>query len=314
MSEIKPVYNCTQDELYAAIILILKSYFEEQALFAGLKGKYTVDYGNELMVKVKAAQLMPSDSQRLGEQGLLREEMLKQLNLALDKVNRLRLYIRDAYTDKAVRELKLKIAGFDDYNEAANANWDKVRTLMVTAKEFITTNEADLMANNNMPATFKAGFDALEAEIQPQITEMLNYRENNKQATAEKLKMNNAIHAEVMALCEDGAFLLRDDDAKKSQFIFSSVLEIITPPGASSLTVKVTRVSDGTAVLNANVKINREGTPEREAMNTEDGAYFGNLSAGTYSVQVDIEGQVSFVSFKDVETGVNARLDVKIGV
>ena len=235
MEDLKPNYNCSQDVLYAACELIITSLEEELVSFTALKPKYTVGFVGALRAELLAARTIPALTQRQSEQEVARINLLAKLTLCLDKLNALRLYIRDAYSDTGIREVRMQEAGFADYDKASRANWEKLVAFMDNASAFITLHEAELLATDNMPPNFKADFDALKVTVNPEIVAMLNMRENNKQGTSGKITANNALFISISGVCEDGAYIFRNDAAKASQFYWNAVTEIITPPGAAGL-------------------------------------------------------------------------------
>jgi hypothetical protein len=305
MEDLKPNYNCSQDVLYAACELVITSLNEELVSFTALKPKYNAALVTSLRADLLAARNIPALSQRQSEQEIARINLLAKLTLCLDKLNALRLYIRDAYTISAIREVRMMEAGFGDYEKAAEANWEKLEAIMNNAKVFIGLHEAELLAGDNMPAGFKADFDALAATINPEVVAMQNMRENNKQGTSEKILANNNLYTKVMAVCEDGVYIFRNDAAKASQFVWSSVSEIITPPGAAGLRGDVKDELTSEVIVGASVNVKRADSPMITVVTDVDGKYlFGSLPAGDYEGKVTNEGYQSVGFTVTISTGV----------
>jgi hypothetical protein len=296
MEELRPIYSCGQDQLYGGADLVIKSLTEELLSFTAFKGKYTNVYVTDLTGLLNTAKNLPALEQRLAEQEVARINLLTKLTLCLDVLNALRLYIRDAYPNAEIRDVRLKEAGFDDYTAASNANWEKLSSIMLKGKTFIVGHEAELLANDNMPVGFKASFDALEVTLQPEIVEMLNLRENNKQGTSAKIMANNALHLKIMEVCEDGAYIFRNDAAKRVQFIWTSVLELITPPGAAGLRGEVRASGTNVVIENVMVVLLPDGLPEITVYTDAQGKYeFKNLPATTYLLKADKQGYTTYV-------------------
>lgn len=305
MEDLKPNYNCSQDVLYAACELVITSLNEELVSFTALKPKYNVALVTSLRADLLAARNIPALSQRQSEQEIARINLLAKLTLCLDKLNALRLYIRDAYTVSAIREVRMMEAGFGDYEKAAEANWEKLEAIMNNAKVFIGLHEAELLAGDNMPAGFKADFDALAATVNPEVVAMQNMRENNKQGTSEKILANNNLYTKVMAVCEDGAYIFRNDAAKTSQFVWSSVSEIITPPGAAGLRGDVKDELTSEVIVGASVNVKRADAPMITVVTDVEGKYLiGSLPAGDYEGKVTNEGYQSVGFTVTISTGV----------
>ena len=305
MEDLKPNYNCSQDVLYAACELVITSLNEELVSFTALKPKYNAALVTSLRADLLAARNIPALSQRQSEQEIARINLLAKLTLCLDKLNALRLYIRDAYTVSAIREVRMMEAGFGDYEKAAEANWEKLEAIMNNAKVFIGLHEAELLAGDNMPAGFKADFDALAATVNPEVVAMQNMRENNKQGTSEKILANNNLYTKVMAVCEDGTYIFRNDSAKDSQFVWSSVSEIITPPGAAGLRGDVKDELTSEVIVGASVNVKRADSPMITVVTDVDGKYlFGSLPSGDYEGKVTNEGYQSVRFTVTISTGV----------
>ena len=305
MEDLKPNYNCSQDVLYAACELVITSLNEELVSFTSLKPKYNAALVTALRAELLAARNIPALSQRQSEQEIARINLLAKLTLCLDKLNALRLYIRDAYTVSAIREVRMMEAGFGDYEKASEANWEKLEAIMNNAKVFIGFHEAELLASDNMPADFKADFDALAVTVNPEIVAMQNMRENNKQGTSEKILANNNLYTKVMAVCEDGTYIFRNDSAKASQFVWSSVSEIITPPGAAGLRGDVKDELTSEVIVGASVNVKRADSPMITVVTDVDGKYlFGSLPSGDYEGKVTVEGYQSIGFTVTISTGV----------
>jgi hypothetical protein len=305
MEDLKPNYNCSQDVLYAACELVITSLNEELVSFTALKPKYNAALVTSLRADLLAARNITALSQRQSEQEIARINLLAKLTLCLDKLNALRLYIRDAFTVSAIRDVRMMEAGFGDYEKASEANWEKLEAIMNNAKVFIGLHEAELLAGDNMPAGFKADFDALAATVNPEVVAMQNMRENNKQGTSEKILANNNLYTKVMAVCEDGAYIFRNDAAKASQFVWSSVSEIITPPGAAGLRGDVKDELSSEVIVGASVNVKRADSPMITVVSDVEGKYlFGSLPSGDYEGKVTNEGYQSVGFTVTISTGV----------
>lgn len=303
----KAIYNCSQDELYEACELIAASLKEELAAFTDLKPKYTLAYATDLEVAIKDAKMLPDDDQRTSEQEAMRITLRGRLTTCLKRMNALRLYIRDAYDDPELQKVRMEEAGFKDYDAASNANWDKLVVMMLKGLTFINTHEATLLANDNMPPSFKTTFSDAMDGLDEQVTDYLSLRENMKQATQAKIAANNAIYLKVTDICEDGAYLFANDDAKKAQFVWAKVIEIITPPGAAGLRGTVKNGVTFEMVSGASVQIQRPGDPIKATSTNAEGKFdFGNVPTGNYTGKVEASGYVLLEFEAAMQTGVTS--------
>ena len=311
MEELKPSYKCSQDVLYAACDLIIASLDDELASFTVLKPKYNGALVTALRAELLAARLIPALTQRQSEQEVARINLLGKLTLCLDKLNALRLYIRDAYPNVDIRDVRMQEAGFEDYDKAANANWEKLEAFMSNAKVFIGLHEADLLASDNMPVGFKADFDTLTATVNPEVLAMLNMRENNKHGTSDKILAKNGIYSKVISVCEDGTYIFRNDAAKASQFVWATVADIITPPGAAGLRGEIRDEVTSLPIAGAIVMLKRGGFPEVTATTDADGKYeFTNLPVADYVGWVTCEKYERADFSASISTGVTSGKNI----
>ena len=307
MEDLKPNYNCSQDVLYAACDLITTSLDEELVDFTLLKPKYNAAFVTALRAELLAARNIPALSQRQSEQEVARINLLGKLTLCLDQLNALRLYIRDAYPIFAIRDVRMQEAGFGDYQKASEANWEKLEAIMNNANVFIGLHDAELLAGDNMPAGFKADFDLLAATVNPQVVAMLNMRENNKQGTSEKILANNGIYSKVMSVCEDGAYIFRNNAAKASQFLWVNVTDIITPPGAAGLKGDVKDEVTSLPIEGAIITLKHNELPLFTAISDKDGKFdFKSVVVGQYIGKVEKENYETLGFNVTISTGVTS--------
>lgn len=309
MEDVKPNYNCSQDVLYAACELIVTSLDEELVHFTDLKSKYSAAFVTGLRADLVSARAIPALSQRQSEQEVARIALVDQLRLCLDKLNALRLYIRDGYSSDAVRRVRMDEAGFDDYAKASEANWEKLVAIMNNASAFLALHAGDLTVGDNMPATFKVEFDALKDAVHPAIVAMLNMRENNKQGTSDKLLANNRLYGRVMDVCEDGVYIFRNDAAKASQFVWNTVCELVTPPGAAGLRGVVRDDVTSVPIGGALVELKMVNMPAVVVMSDAGGQYsYDSLPVGAYAGRVTKDGYEEHLFDVDIKTGVTSGL------
>lgn len=106
---------------------------------------------------------------------------------------------------------------------------------------------------------------------------------------------------------------LPETAGKEKRYIISSLLDIISPPGAASLKVKLIRDIDFIAIAGAQVKIQRDGFPAITKETDANGeAEMPNIDAGIYTVTVTIGGEPVRTFTKEVNVGTNARMELVI--
>lgn len=302
----EPDYKCTQDELYEGCELLLTSLNEELAKLAAFKAKYDPAFVTAFESTIKAAKELPNDDQRAAAHEIQRIQMIKftddQVRTALGS---LRLYIRDAFTDEDERRIRLREAGFDDYEAALKYNWEKLKGFFKSANDFITTHNSELSANNNMPATFPLEFTGMKTDIDSAVTKLLSLRENSKQGTQAKIIANNELNKQKNSICEDGQHVFRTDEARKSQFVWESILNLVSPPGKAGLRLDVKEQLTNNPIVEAECKFQKEGsTVITIKTDTEGKAFIDNIEPGKY------EGKISHPDYKILEVEVEITTGV----
>ncbi len=302
----RPSYNCSQDELYTAGYLIANSLEEELAAFTALKAKYNAVFVAGLRTEIEAAEAIADKEQREAESQIMRIGLVERVDGEVQNaLGRLRLYIRDAWENEAVRVVRMQEAGFGDYDEAMNFDWEKVKSIMNTGRTFVVTHSAVLSAGENMPAGFVAEFETMATEVNGEIDAYLNAKENVRQVTQEKVGANNVLFDKLMKICEDGQKIFRADAAKRVQFVWTSVLAVVTPTGAAGLRGTVKAFGTNVPIGGAVVWMQREGDVAVVFETDVNGRYYsGGLPAGAYKFKLNKEG------FGEIE----AEIELKTGV
>ncbi len=304
----EPNYKDSQDELYEGCDLLVISLGEELGQF-GFKPKYDGAFVTAFLTQIAAAKSIPDDVQRSAVHEVMRIEMQNRVKTDMrGALGDLRLYIRDAYADVEVRAVRLKEAGFDDYEKAMNLNWEKVKGILKNANDFIGLHLADLTANNNMPPAFQTVISNMKASADSDVTAFLNTRENTKQVSSDKVSANNALYKAATDICEDGQHVFRNNEAKKSQFVWDSIMTIVSPPGAAGLRLDVKEEGTNLPIGSVNVVIQREdgGIPLELVTNADSKGYFESLEPGVYNGTVKKTGYVDLSVTFEISTGVTS--------
>jgi len=284
----EPNYSETQDELYEGCELLATSMTEELTSLAAFKAKYDAAFVTGFRAAIATAKNLPDDDQRASAHEILRILMVKNTSGKIrTALNSLRLYIRDAY-EPAEREVRWKEAGFNDFEAAMKYNWEKLKGLLKKADDFITAHNADLIANDNMPVAFPATIANLKTDTDLDVTTLLNLRENSKQGTQAKIIANNELSKQKNAICEDGQHVFRDNDAKRAQFTWTSIMDLVSPPGKSGLKLDVKEEGTNNPIAEAEGKFQKPGSTIVIAKTDADGkAFIDNLEPGAYTGTIE---------------------------
>lgn len=284
----EPTYKCSQDELYEGCELLATSLGEELPQFSLFKPKYDLVFVTTFTNTINTARNLPDDDQRAAAHEVLRIQMIQSVDTDIrNALNSLRLYIRDAYSDPAEREVRLREAGFDEYEAAMKYNWDKLKGFFKNANDFITNHLAQLTLNNNMPPTFPPLISGLKTDIDTTVTQFLNLRENSRQGTQAKIIANNNLNALKNTICEDGQHIFRNDEAKRAQFVWESIIQLISPPGIAGLKFDVKENTTNNPIFQAEAKIQKQGGTIITITTDSSGkAYFDSLEPGLYNGEI----------------------------
>ncbi len=298
------LYECTQDELYLVCRLGWNACSDELAEMSAFKAYYTGAYITAKLAAITAAEGLPDEQERNTTHELLRLNLVNRASDALDAWQSIKLYINKAYPDKATQLVYYDAIGQKDYRAAANYNWEKVIHLLNNGLEFIQENSSALEAGNNMPATFIADFEAMRDTIRDNVELFLNSRQVTKEDTEEKVIANNGIYRELMEMFADGSHVFRNEEAKQAKFIFSRVLEVVSPPGMSGLRVRFIALGSNVPLEGVAAVFQKEGGTEISATSDDDGRLMMELTAGVYRMSATKEGYTPVIVQYDVETGV----------
>jgi hypothetical protein len=304
----EPTYKCTQDELYEGCELLAKSLEEEILKTAAFKAKYNAVFVTDFKNTINNAKNIPDDDQRAAQQEVQRIQMVKQVDDQVrDALGSLRLYIRDAYNEEEVRKVRLREAGFDDYEAAMKYNWEKLKGLLKNANDFITNHTAELTASNNMPPAFATTVSNLKTNIDQAVTKLLNLRENSKQGTQAKIEANNELNKQRAAICEDGQHVFRTNEAKREQFVWESILQLFSPPGPPGLGFDVKEQGTNQPPQGAVDAFQKTGSTIINITTDSEGkAYIQSIEPGNYTGTITLTGYQTLSVQFELSTGVTS--------
>ncbi len=189
---ISSIYHCSQSELYTAARLGWQSCQQHLVDFADFKARYTSAYIEAQLLKVETAAGLLSKQARTEASESLRVALVNEAETALGYWQRLKRYIADAYSAD-LQAIKLDAAGAEYYTKASQQNWDFLMALLQAGLNFIEGHEAELMANENMPAHFLVRFKDLKLSCAKLHQQFLDSSETANIQTQEKIAANNEV-------------------------------------------------------------------------------------------------------------------------
>lgn len=306
---LRPVYKCTQLELYSSLDTIWINYDDHQAALLTYKSKYNAAFSTAAKAAITAAKNLPDEEARNAESQNLRFEVVADGDKCTRNWQLLKGYIVEAFPGDN-QEAQLDAAGMVYYTNAANHNWEFTVGMNTSAKNFIAANSATLLAAGFMPAGFelqyKTDSDAFDTKYNA-----FKRAQQSSEGTDEKIKANNKIYEDGMKMCADATMFFVADDAVLKKFTFNTVLEIVSPPGSASLKLKFTDIATNLPMEGVTIKIVREGDHAKVATTDANGeAEFANINPGSYFCATAKTGYATLEFNKDVNTGVSARKEL----
>ena len=151
----------------------------------------------------------------------LRVALVNEAETALAFWQRLKRYVIEAYPAD-LQTIKLEAAGAPYYAKAGHQNWDFLMALLQAGLNFIETHEAELMANENMPAHFLPRFKDLKLNCVSLHQRFLNSSETANIQTQEKIMANNEVYNNLINMFLDGQEIFKKNGAQPD---YSSYLE-----------------------------------------------------------------------------------------
>jgi hypothetical protein len=310
-----PKYKCSQQELYEACKLLANNLAEHLDRFTAYKGKYNVAFVSNFKQMRIDARAIPDSDIRTADREVLRIELVELVKTQVyDAVNYLEGYIEEIYKNPEIRKVRKQEAGFAHYEAAMNDDWEEVNYLLEQGYTFIETHETELLdGGNNMPATFKGQFETLKNDMDGKISIFLGKKDNSKAGTAVKTRANNDLYDVAVSICSDGQIIFAREPEIKDQFVWQSILDVITPPGAAGLKVYVKNAVTFLPVVGALVKAQQEGEPARTLVTDEDGfGHFKSMVVTNYICNVTGPGLQELNFNVDIQTGVTSTKHLEV--
>lgn len=310
--EVKPIYDCTQEELYSLGESIMDNAGEDIADLVTIKSKYTDSWITLRRDQIAACRALPGEESRTFDFVQIRFELEKAGVDCTDNFQTLKRYVDEWKKPSEERKAAYNAAGQAKYAKATNNNWEELKGLNTTLIAFITANETALMDVGLMPPTFLATVTA-QSEAFDTLYGNFKLARETRDARNAKVIANNALYNEITLLGDDGRHFYRKNEGKRERYTMTVLLNFISPPGAASLTVKLKRLVSFLPIANAQITIQKAGFPAVTGnTNTDGAANLSGIDAGVYAVKVQVAGEPDRSYTKEVNVGTNARLELTI--
>lgn len=298
------IYRVSQSALYQVCTLIILNCKSRVSSFTAFSAIYTTAFLDAIIAAIAAAEALPSDAERALAHEMKRSELKNQAKVCRNMWQRLKRYIYKAFPEEE-RNMNYNAAGWENYAEASNDNWDKVKALMTAGSNYINAHSSELTA---MPAGFKDEFNEMMAAFGALMTEFHQAQISAGLGTDTKITANNAIYKQVIDICEDGQIIFADDESVKELFSFEHISRLVTPAGSSSVIVTVNNATNNEPMPNSTVTI------RGEVYTTDENGRVAKhqLSAGPAPVSVDADGFSPFTETVELITGSAKHIHVQL--
>lgn len=305
----KANYNCSEQELYTICELAWNSCSSQLASFTAFKPKYTTSFISDKRLAIQAARELPDEQARNEAYETAGINLKKAAKKCTDKWQMLKRYIADAYPPD-LQKPKLEAAGHDYFKNASNDNWDSVKGLTTSGLSFINNYEADLTANNNMPAGFKEEFKGLKEDFEKIHQKFLEAEENSAIGQDNKVTANNNIFSDLMSMLLDGQEIFKNDEPLLKQFVFSDLLYLAS--GAGTAGIKGLTVVQLIETPIPNAKVSIIGTTKTAFSNSVGQYEINQVASGIYTITAQAEGyQTITITNFEIKIGTVSTLNFK---
>ena len=216
-------FNCSQQELYLTSKQAWALCRKHLPRFARLKGFYTEGYIEDRLADVASAKAIPNHKMRKDEPSTNHIYMMVAIRECGGCFQVLKSYIRTAF-DEDLQKKKLDAAGQSFFAKAMSGNQAKLNDLNETALQFIASNVADLMKNDNMNAFFWDEYKTVVAHYNTQRKTYIESKKIAQDMRKEKTTANNNVHKNMMKMFSDAKAIFKRDPDLRSQFTFDGIL------------------------------------------------------------------------------------------
>lgn len=299
MNEDRPIaeYGCAQQDLYSVANTVKQSYLEKLTQFTAHNEQYDLGYGTLLGTRINTARNLPEADARTAVHAILHTELQGLGVTVLVKWGQLETAIEKSFAADTVGQRLLE-AGKGHYKGAYDEDWEATKGLLTASVSFVGTHAVALAAGG-LPSGYAADLSTLQTDFEAKYDAFLQAEENTLAVTDAKINANNIVYRQVMDICTAGKKIFRLDAAVREQFIFESVLALVTGGGAKHtlsglIRDKVTLVPIALAGVDVKRMMPDGGLQPVAVVKSDDTGHYKvpGLKKGKYLVRVEALGYV----------------------
>lgn len=300
----KPKFNCSQAVFVVVVETILSSLEEFLSVITPRRPKYKMAWITEVRAQLAAANALPDEAARQAASSIIRVDLSDLNRQCCNAWQELADFIRGAFAPNIV-DIQLKAAGHDRYEKAVKPNWPETKAMMKSGNDFMTANIGKLTSDENMDPAFATEFSSLMTSFNSMLLSYESSKEAIPIATDAKTDAFNEVYDTIRPMMDFVQKIFRDNEAVRTQFVFSNVVERVSGPGLAGARGTITNGVDSMPIENAMVKIWIENSPATfyTATTDADGKYLMNCPSGDYKLKVTAENYVDSAE-KDISISV----------
>ncbi len=301
----------SQQDLYLYAALGWENYKKQQPLFEEKISPYfTAQVADEQLAFIDSVKAKPGNVTRRSYAVQARIS----LEMANDAVTRLFLrgkwHIARAWDNAQTLESKLREAGNENLEDGLRYHWASTSSLIDSFKLFLSNNATDLLANNNMLASFPSEFATAANDFEGAWMLFKQKRGDAKIGTGDKSSDNEKIYAVLTDMCKAGQLLFKNDELLLKAFTVNDLLRQVRGNKASGLRGAILDKTNQQPL--ANVRISAPSMPGYSVLTDEKGKFEFLIPSGDYEVEIAAEGYVSKTTIRTVKVGTLSRLSATL--
>ena len=264
----KGKYNCPQAVFIVLVDTVLNSLLEFLAAVTAEVPRYDQAWIDMMRAKLTAAIALPTEEEAQAASSLIRVTLMQQTLDCCRLWQTLARRINGAYPANMV-DIQLSAAGQSKYASAYNKN-------------------------GNMNASFATTFSDATDQYNTLLSDYESSKEAIGVATQNRIAAFNEIYELLIEMMKDAENLFQDNEAVRTQFVYSHVLERISGPGLAGARGTVFNSATLYPITGVLVEIWLPDMPvTRYAAVTDlDGKYLINCPSGNYYIQFTADGFV----------------------
>lgn len=308
-NEISNKYNCSQADLYAICTLGWNICKQHQTDVELKFPEYTMVYIDNKLARIAVVENEPDFQVRDSITEKERNELKKLADKATKNWQFLERYIIRAHqNDKEQIKPDLEAAGSGYYRSAnaTNPNWEDLKQMLISGKNFITNNTA--LLTGIMYANFPTDYDTDKTAFEGKYNQFTVDEAEAPGATGEKIRNNNEIFDDLMLMLGDLAVIA--PPASQQEATFTYLKGIISSPGPAGLKGTISGPVTGSRLTGVLLRLL---DTDYEATTGAAGEYdFGNIASGDYKLEISKDGYQTLIVEIKIYAGVTSTKNYEL--